>query len=179
MIEKQNIYRDIGMEHIKDRRLKIEVACNPGTMVGEYVPFYFCPRSVMLFVISRGHSNVTYKGGQQEVIHLVSSIEIVTKDKERLWAFSDGNAGASYTDFYNDINEINDVLNWSAIKAHYWSDPPIQNAKQAEFLVHKLLKWEEIHDIGVYSKGVATRLGGILKSATHKPNILTRRNWYY
>jgi hypothetical protein len=40
----------VGMSTIKQRRLQeIEVSCHPGTKVGQYVPFYFCPRSVMLF----------------------------------------------------------------------------------------------------------------------------------
>ncbi len=42
----------IGMGKIKRRRLEeLEVTCHPGTKVGEYVPFYFCPRSIMLYVI--------------------------------------------------------------------------------------------------------------------------------
>jgi hypothetical protein len=33
----------VGMSEIKRRRLEeIEVDCHPGTMVGNYVPFYFC-----------------------------------------------------------------------------------------------------------------------------------------
>ena len=35
----------VGMFRIKERRLKVlQVDCHPGTMVGEYVPFYFCPQ---------------------------------------------------------------------------------------------------------------------------------------
>ncbi len=44
--------RAIGMSGIKRRRVEeLEVDRQPGTKVGDYVPFYFCPRSVMLFVI--------------------------------------------------------------------------------------------------------------------------------
>ncbi|WP_252977089.1 DUF4433 domain-containing protein [Pseudomonas oryzihabitans] len=43
----------IGMNHIKQRRLQLELDSHPGLHVGECVPFYFCPRSVMLFLISR------------------------------------------------------------------------------------------------------------------------------
>ncbi len=41
------------MTEIKRRRLfEIDVQCHPDTMVGDYVPFYFCPRSIMLFINS-------------------------------------------------------------------------------------------------------------------------------
>jgi len=41
----------VGMSEIKRRRLEeLEVKCHSGTMVGEYVPFYFCPRSIMLYI---------------------------------------------------------------------------------------------------------------------------------
>jgi hypothetical protein len=40
------------MSSIKRRRIEqLAVSCHPGTRVGDYVPFYFCPRSIMLFVI--------------------------------------------------------------------------------------------------------------------------------
>ena len=39
----------VGMSEIKRRRLEeLQVECHPGSMVGDYVPFYFCFRSVML-----------------------------------------------------------------------------------------------------------------------------------
>ena len=41
----------IGNEEIKGDRIRLPVSCHPGTCVGDYVPFYFCPRSVMLYVI--------------------------------------------------------------------------------------------------------------------------------
>jgi len=44
----------IGMDKIKERRLELGVDCHEGTKVGEYVPFYFCPRSIMLFLIYCG-----------------------------------------------------------------------------------------------------------------------------
>ncbi len=56
----------IGMSGIKRRRVEeIEVTCHPGAKVGEYVPFYFCPRPVMLFVIFRAnYPELAYKGGK-------------------------------------------------------------------------------------------------------------------
>ncbi|QDU63526.1 hypothetical protein Pan216_44060 [Planctomycetes bacterium Pan216] len=48
--------RIVGMSDIKQRRLtSIEVTCHPGTMVGEYTPFSFCPRSIMLYILHMGN----------------------------------------------------------------------------------------------------------------------------
>src|SRR5438094_4220821 len=42
----------VGMSSIKQRRIQeLSVSCHPGTKVGHYVPFYFCPRSVMLYIL--------------------------------------------------------------------------------------------------------------------------------
>lgn len=43
----------IGMASIKQRRLTLPVLCHPDDRVGNCVPFYFCPRSIMLFLMVR------------------------------------------------------------------------------------------------------------------------------
>jgi hypothetical protein len=89
----------IGMGRIKQRRLSLPVSCHQGTKVGEYVPFYFCPRSIMLFVIHRAnHPDLAYRGGQQPILHLEGDLHKVVQwanDNQRRWAFSLSNAGRS------------------------------------------------------------------------------------
>src|SRR5579863_4769071 len=63
---------NIGYSHIKARRLRHRVTVAAGGTLGDYVPFNFCWRSVMLYVVSRGHDD--YTGGQRGVVHLVSSL---------------------------------------------------------------------------------------------------------
>lgn len=62
----------IGMNKIKERRLnELCVSCHPDLKVGSCVPFYFCPRSVMLFMLARGnHPDVTFRDGQELIVHL-------------------------------------------------------------------------------------------------------------
>jgi hypothetical protein len=44
LIAQSGPIQTIGMSKIKRRRLdELGVSCHPGTKVGEYVPFYFCP----------------------------------------------------------------------------------------------------------------------------------------
>ena len=65
MMQRPGTGTTIGMSDIKQRRLTMAVPCQPGTHVGDYVPFYFCPRSVMLYVIHcANHPQLTYRGGQ-------------------------------------------------------------------------------------------------------------------
>jgi ssDNA thymidine ADP-ribosyltransferase, DarT len=47
MVQRKECGTTIGMNKIKQRRLQIELDCHPGLHVGECVPFYLCPRSVM------------------------------------------------------------------------------------------------------------------------------------
>ena len=62
----------VGMSAIKQRRLtELVVDCYPETKVGEYVPFYFCPRSIMLYILNMGnHPDLTYREGQRPIVHL-------------------------------------------------------------------------------------------------------------
>lgn len=55
----------IGMSAIKARRLKeLQLSSHPGLFVGPCVPFYFCPRSIMLYLIHRAnHEDLSYRGG--------------------------------------------------------------------------------------------------------------------
>ncbi|MBX3228067.1 MAG: DUF4433 domain-containing protein [Labilithrix sp.] len=56
-IAKNLLTTNIGYSHIKQRRLNRPVTAGSGGRLGDYVPFNFCPRSVMLLVVSRGHQD--------------------------------------------------------------------------------------------------------------------------
>ncbi|MEG4058683.1 MULTISPECIES: DUF4433 domain-containing protein [unclassified Microcoleus] len=74
MVETQTNYTNIAYENIQYRRATTYVPCGEGGVLHDYVPFYFAPRSPMLYTISRGNVE-NYTQGQAAVIHLVSSIE--------------------------------------------------------------------------------------------------------
>jgi len=129
----------IGMGEIKRRRLEVlTLASHPGLHVGECVPFYFCPRSIMLFLIyKRNHPNLAYTGGQGPVVHLVFDLQTVANWADRQpkrWAITKGNAGAYYFEDSGSLEYLNE-LNWQAIQARQWSKPEIREHKQSEFLV--------------------------------------------
>jgi len=110
----------IGMSAIKRRRLQLPLDCHPGDCVGDYVPFYFCPRSIMLYLIScANHPDLSYRGGQGPIVHLEADLHEVVdwaNSQQRRWAFSLSNAGAVYAQFRATLNDLGE-LNWPAIAA--------------------------------------------------------------
>lgn len=172
----------IGMSHIKQRRLALPVHCHPGDHVGEYVPFYFCPRSVMLYVLSRGASgDLTYGGGQAPIVHLEADLRAVVAWADatrRRWAFTLSNAGAYYVQFRSDLGALGDV-NWSAVDARQWSAADVKEAKQAEFLVRDAFPWSLVSRIGVRSMQIQEQVEAALADADHRPPVEVRPDWYY
>lgn len=170
----------IGNDEIKADRLLLPVDCHTGTCVGDYVPFYLCPRSVMLYVISRrNHPNVAYKDGQGPVIHLMADMKEVvdwSHANNRRWAFTAINAANRAADFYNDIAKL-DQLNWDAIGAKNWVS--CRDHKMAEFLMHQSFPWELVREIGVYSEQTGSRAIRAFGKSAHRPRIEIRREWYY
>lgn len=170
----------IGNNEIKADRLVLPVECHVGTCVGDYVPFYLCPRSVMLYVISRrNHPNVAYKDGQGPVVHLVADMHEVVDwaaENNRRWAFTDINAANRAADFYNDLSKL-DQVNWDAINARNWVS--CRDHKMAEFLMHKGFPWELVRGVGVYSEQVGTRAVAAIGKNQHRPQVQVKREWYY
>ena len=66
----------IAHQHIKERRARKVVPVASGGTLADYVPFYFAPRSPMLFAIHKGAVE-DYRESQREILHLVSSIDAV------------------------------------------------------------------------------------------------------
>lgn len=173
----------IGMSEIKRRRIEeIAVSCHPETKVGDYVPFYFCPRSVMLFLIHKAnHPDLSYLGGQEPIVHLEADLHEVVRWANReshRWAFSLSNAGSYYAEFRGQLDEL-DSINWAAVSETDFRSPDIKEGKQAEFLVHGTLPWELVRRIGVCSVDIKALAGRALESASHRPPVEILRHWYY
>lgn len=172
----------IGMGGIKQRRLGLPVKCHPGDRVGGYVPFYFCPRSIMLFLIHcANHSELAYRGGQGPILHLEAdlheTVAWATAEGKR-WAFSLSNAGAVYTEFRDRMEQLDEV-DWAAVAATDFRDALVKEGKQAEFLVRDFFPWHLVRRIGAFDAGVYGQALHALSGAAHRPAVEVRREWYF
>jgi len=164
---------NIGHLHIKQRRLCRPVTTSAGGTLGDYVPFNFCPRSVMLYAVSRGHQD--YAGGQESVVHLVSSVAQVIA-AGRAWVFTDRHAELAHALHFDDLAQLAD-LPWEAIGEGYWVD--VKEEKQAEFLVRDFFPWTSVVEIGVQTARAADQVQSAIKGATHQPPVNVQPTWYY
>ena len=124
---------------------------------------------------------LTYKGGQKPIVHLEADLHTVVQwaDKNKnSWAFSGSNAGAGYTQFWNNLAQLKQ-LNWQHIAATQWAQADIKEAKQAEFLMYKYFPWHLIERVGVHSIAAFNAVTNALSQATHKPAAQILPAWYY
>ena len=172
----------IGMNNIKARRLQLPVSSHLGTYVGQYTPFYFCPRSIMLFILHcANHQDLTYRGGQRPIVHLEADLyDTINWANENgvKWAFTLSNAGSFYFEDRKDIGQLGDV-NWQAVGSNDWRAPQVKEDKQAEFLLYHAFPWQLVSSIGVYSQQYYGQVRQACTDSAHRPIVRIQRTWYY
>lgn len=171
----------VGMNHIKQRRLtELQLASHQGLFVGACVPFYFCPRSVMLFLIHRRNAELTYQGGQAPIIHLQADLGAVVawaNAQPARWAFTLSNAGSYFFEDRNDLARLGEI-NWPAVQATDWRGG-LKEGKQAEFLLEQRFPWHLVERIGVHSAAIYGQVVNALPAHGHRPPVEVRPDWYY
>jgi len=169
----------IGMNHIKERRKNNSLPSHPALHVGECVPFYFGPRSVMLYMMHVKSAELAYKGGQEPIVHLVTDLNATVawaNAHGKRWAFTLSNAGSHYFEDRTDLAQLGDV-NWDAMTTKYWSS--CRDAKQAEFLIEDQFPWELVEEIGVCNAAIGQQTAQAIANAAYRPSVQTRSAWYY
>jgi hypothetical protein len=127
------------------------------------------------------HPDLSYRGGQQPIVHLQADLNTVIHwaDENAIpWAFTNGNASAKLTDFYNQLSQI-DRINWNAVQSTNFSDSKIKEGKQAEFLLFDVFPWTLIEKIGTINSTIAARTKTNLLNSDHQPAIDVEPSWYF
>lgn len=170
----------IAYSEIKARRARTIVPVEPGGVLADYVPFYFCNRSPMLYAIKSGAVQ-NYNGGQKEIVYLVSSVERV-QDAGPGWCFTDGHAVEAVTGFYAALRDLDNV-DWDVIESWSWGNREDDNdrkrRKQAEFLVRRFFPWELIDTIAVIGASMCDRVKSVIATAAYHPLVKVEEKWYY
>lgn len=170
----------VGMSNIKRRRLnELYLDSHPNLLVGQCVPFYLCPRSVMLYLIYRRSAELAYQGGQEPIIHLEADLREAVAwaaANNRRWCFTLSNAGSYYFEDRADLAQLHEI-NWDAVQSNNWQQ--CKEAKQSEFLLEESFPWQLIKRVGVINPVMYRQVVNTLPLNGHRPNVEVRREWYY
>ena len=176
----QDRYSNVGNRDIKSRRFRCNVPVAPFGVVADYVPFYFAVRSPMLFAIHRGNvPSCAY--GQDQVVYLICNTEDVVGNLQ--CCFSDRNAAKNIASFYNDMNQMNGVIDWPLMQAHYWAntedDTERRERRMAEFLIHKFVPISFVRGIGTYDQPNRDYIDHTLRENGVSIPTAVKREWYF
>lgn len=169
-------YRPIGDASLISTRNNFRIP--GGKNLGDYIPFYFGYRMPMLYVVQKGFNSVPVIS-PENIVYCVSNVQKMI-DLKMNFIFTDGHAVNGLSNFYTSdkIGNINEILDFQAIKAKFWKDEnnlDLKRRKEAEFLVEGDVPVQAISGYVVYNRQAEMklqRMGDALK-------IVARPDYYF
>ena len=170
----------IGNAELIDKRAVRPVPIPPGGSLGDYVPFYFTPFSVMLRNIHTGWNGIK-QIPNEDVVILVSSLHRVS-ELELPFLFTDSHAYSGLASFYNDLARL-DRIDWPLLQRRDFKRDPEDPGKleryQAEALVHRHVPLNALLGVVCHTDAVRTDIEGRMQALGVKLPVHTRPNWYF
>lgn len=172
---------EVGNRGIKDQRRRRPVEVGAGGVVGDYVPFYFAPRSPMLSAIYYGRVP-EYTEGQDPIVYLVTSVERLI-ELGLTPVFTDRNAALTVAKMSTDLSALDDLVDWELMDATWWNntpeDPERRERRMAECLVHQHVPWEAFAGIVTRTESRRTEAEGLLAGVGVATTVKARPEWYF
>lgn len=170
----------VGNRDIKFRRMNKDVPIPPSGRIGDYVPFYFAPRSPMLYSIYKNNvPGCTHE--QKDIVYLCSSAEDTACNYP--CCFTNRNAALNTATFFNDIGQLHDAVDWPLMRALMWNSTPEdldrRDRRMAEFLVYQFFPWSLVKGIGVYDAETLVYVQKILAKYNQQTPVKVTRDWYF
>lgn len=174
--------REAGEPSIKDLRRQLPVTAEPGGVVADYVPFYFAPRSPMLFRLVKG-GVPTFTGDTHDLVYLVTTVESLLGRGCSL-VYTDRNAALSYAEHSNDLARLDELVDWPLMRETIWKNTPEDGQRKerrmAECLVHREVAWRDIEAVHVFDARRRDLVVGILDAADAPvPSISVSAGLYF
>lgn len=172
---------EVGEPGIKESRRQRAVPAGPGGVVGDYVPFYFAPRSPMMSAIHHGRV-AAYQQGCDDLVYLVTDVETLGFHDLTL-VYTDRNAAAAVADFADDLGRLDGLVDWALMRERYWYDTPAEpdrrERRMAECLAHRLVPWTAFLQVAARTEGCASEARRVLATLGESTPVIVRPGWYF
>lgn len=184
-------YANIAHQGAQGTRSVKSVPNPPGGNVHDFTPFYFAPRSPMLFAINRGNVQGCDLR-QADIVHLETTIDFVLAHGQP-FVFYDRNATLAYSTPYADLADLDRVA-WDLITEQpqldgyckFWQSNPSNQRyvdrmekRMAEFLVKSHVPLAALTRIGVFSSAQQQTVSQIVAAHNLAIPIVVMANWYF
>lgn len=171
-------FRIIANQDVDEKRESRVVPIPPGGVLHDYVPFYFAPRSPMLYWNHKQNhcpqEDIVYLGTRAAKIE-AAGIQFV---------FTNGHAIIRYSTWHSRTEELADAIDWPLMRGKYWNDTETDSdrmrRRMAEFLVHEHVPISLIGAIAVKTEEKKAQIEKMLSQSAHKePLVIVRPDWYF
>jgi ssDNA thymidine ADP-ribosyltransferase, DarT len=170
----------IGNPDLIGKRRDHPVDCPMGGTLSDYVPFYFTPKSPMLYNIKTGYNGIRQRSND-EIAIFVSSIHRLHERQIR-YAFTDRHAYLAAANCYTDPAELENI-DWKILQNHDFKrsadDLDKVERDQAEALVYRHLPVDALLGIACHSKPEKERLQEHVAERGLATKIVMRQDWYF
>lgn len=170
---------DIGSPDLINKRNGRVVPVPPGGTLSDYVPFYFTPRSPMLYNIKTG-LNVRQRPNE-EIVILVSTLYRL-RDLGLPFLFTDRHAYVQTAQFHADLARL-DVVDWDILQRSDFKRDNDDLGKleryQAEALVYQHVPIAALVGVACYNEAVAGGLRAQIAATGIDLKVAATPGWYF
>lgn len=170
---------NIGLVELIDKRKSWPVPVPPKGTLGDYVPFYFTPRSMMAYNIHTGR-NASQRDNDQIVI-LVTSLARL-KELSVPFVITDRHACATITKYSSDLDHLRSI-DWKILQDCDFrrdnDDLDKTNRYQAEALVHRHVPIDALLHVGCCDNDQKSWADDLISKRKLKLQVHTKRGWYF
>jgi ssDNA thymidine ADP-ribosyltransferase, DarT len=172
-------FRNIGNPDLIGKRNHRVVQVGPRGTLGDYIPFYFTPFSIMMFNIRTGYN--VRKVPNEEIVILVSSLHRVA-EMQIPFVFTDQHAYPLMAGYFADLKDL-DHVDWDLLNCrdfrHDPDDPGKKERYQAEALIWRHLPVQGLLGICSYAEAVDAEIRAELAKRKIEMQTVVQRNWYF
>lgn len=185
-------YQNIAHAGAQGARAVRAVPNPPGGLVHDFVPFYFAPRSPMLFAINGGRV-AECQWRQTDIVHFETTVQCLVA-RGRPFVFYDRNATLAFSTPYTDLAHLDTAVAWDLMTeapqldgyCKFWQNNPAvaryadrMERRQAEFLVRDNVPLDCMTRLGVIDAARQAQVLALLAQAGVALTVDIMPAWYF
>lgn len=173
-------FREIGNAEVIQKRGTRMVTCGPRGVLSDYIPFYFTPRTPMLYNIRTGWQGMT-KTPMPEIVMFAARLRALA-ERGIGYVFTDSHALVVTRRFFDDLVRL-DQIDWPLIQSGNFQRDPDDPGKleryQAEALIHRYLPIEALAGIICHGPAQEAQLKQRVRAAGLSTPVIVRPAYYF